>query len=147
MKRWKKILLLTGLIVAAWIAVAPKFEIGGGGSNQYPPDLAKAGKPTEIGLILSVWGQGGAIQDRYENIVLHYRLSDETDYKTVDARPAPLPENYKNADIRNNRYEAYKFTIPAYPLGTKGEIEYYIEMTLDGYKNKTDGLKRIPISS
>jgi len=113
-----------------------QFTPGGGGSDQVVPDIIKAGEPAVIKLDLSVWGSGGAIKGRYTDISLHYRLVGEDSYKTL------LPKLISQGEKR----EVYEFTLPAYPKGTDGEIEYYFELKLDGHPSRVDGMKKIKIA-
>lgn len=117
---------------------------GGGGSEQYPPDEAKTGEPAVIKFYVEVWGGGGPINGRYTDLALHYRLTGENDYKAVLPQPATLPANYTTNP--NLQWEAYQFTIPPYPQGTTGQIEYYIDLKLDGHASHVDGIKKIPFA-
>lgn len=146
MRRMKTAFLL-GLLLAALLGAGTvqAFEIGGGGSEQYPPATVQSGQPAIVKYIVSVWGQGGAIAGRYRDITLHYRLTGDADYREVAARPAPLPDNYRKATTERNQWEAYEFVIPPYPVGQGGTIEYYVTSKLDGHANKQAGLKTITV--
>jgi len=145
----KKTLIIVGSLILAggllwggfyWLGAN---AIGGGGSDQYPPETVKAGEPAVIKLVLSVWGGGGAIQGRFTDISLHYRLVGESDYKIISPEQIALPDNYKDVVSKNNQWIGYEFTIPPYSKGTTGQIEYYIDMTLDGYQSRHEGVKKI----
>ena len=119
--------------------------IGGGGSEQYTPDTVQAGETAEITLIVTATGGGGKIQGRFTNLSLHYRLVGENTYKTSQPQPTTLPDNFKAVQKKSFQSEAYIFTIPPYSKVTTGEIEYYTEMTFDGYPSRQDGVKKIKI--
>jgi hypothetical protein len=132
--------LLFGLIY--WIGSG----MGGGGHYLIVPDIIKTGEPTDIDLIVTATGGGGPIKGRYRDIAFYYRLTDEPVYKMLQPQPTVLPDNFKAVQSTSFQSEAYKFTIPAYLKGTSGEIEFYIEMTFDGYQNRTNGNKTIKVS-
>jgi hypothetical protein len=117
------------------LGAACQVSPGGGGSEQVAPDVVKAGGPAVVQLTLSVWGAGGAIRGRYTDISLHYRLVGEGDSKIL--RPKLISQEEKR--------EVYEFTIPAYPEETIGEIEYYLELNLDGHHSRINGMKRIKV--
>ncbi len=123
-----------------------KTHLGGGGVNHIIPDSVMAGEPAIFSVVLTTWG-GGAIAGRYTNISLGYRLVGEDTYTTLQPKHAVLPKNYQEAMTRNrtNQYEAYDFTLPPYPLGTTGEIEYYLDTTLDGHLNHQEGIKKVRV--
>lgn len=127
-----KILIASALTL---LGAACQLTPGGGGSEQAAPDEVKAGEPAVIQLTLSVWGAGGAIRGRYTDISLHYRLAGEGDFEPL--RPKLISQEEKR--------EVYEFTIPAYPAGTVGEIEYYLELKLDGHHSRINGMKRIKV--
>src|SRR4051812_12854910 len=78
---------------------------GGGGLIQVAPDTILAGVPAKFALVASVWGAGGSIKGRYREVVLHYRLVDESEFQSVlPTRPTRL----------DNHRERYDFTLPAY---------------------------------
>lgn len=108
---------------------------GGGGSIQVAPDIINSGEPVVIELELSVWGSGGAINGRYADILGYYRLIGGNEYKSLQPKLVS----------KEKQKEVYKFTIPPYPKGTTGEIEYYFELKLDGQPNRIDGMKKIKI--
>ncbi|HEX9503219.1 MAG TPA: hypothetical protein VF974_02755 [Patescibacteria group bacterium] len=115
---------------------------GGGGSSQYAPDTVKTGQPAEIKLDLSV--TSGTISGRYNRVSLYYKLVGDADNKSITNNPVPKIFSGDQSKF-NGKYETYTFTIPPYPKGTKGEIEYYITLALDGHTSKIDGIKRIKI--
>lgn len=125
-----RLVLLLSLLVAA--ACTPA---GGGGSTQVAPDAVGAGEPIVIGLELSVWGAGGEIEGRYSDILLFYRMAGEREYRT--ARPELVS--------RGATRESYQVVIPAVPAGSRGEIEYYIELKLDGQPSRLEGTKKIRV--
>jgi len=111
------------------------FAQGGGGSAQTAPDSVKAGEPAVIRLELSVWGAGGDIKGRYTDLAASYRLVGESDLKRLSPRFIS----------RDAKHEVYEFTIPGYPKPTTGKIEYYIELKLDGYPSRIEGIKKIKV--
>lgn len=146
----KKILIGIGVIGIALCAIFFYLQAnlgGGGGATHSVPDVATTTMPTQIMVVLTTWGGGGSISGRYTDTSLHYRLVGEDIYNKVDPVSAPLPDNYKEAMARDksNQYEALSFTIPAYPKGTKGEVEYYVDTTLDGHFNHQNGIKTIKL--
>lgn len=118
---------------------------GGGASEQIAPDTIQTGESTDITFVVTATGGGGKIGGRFKDISLHYKLAGETIYKNIQPQQIDLPDNFETAQSKTFQSEAYKFTIPPYPKGTTGEIEYYIEMTFDGYKSHQDGVKKIKI--
>jgi hypothetical protein len=148
----KKLLMILGIItvviVGGYLYLLWSGGIaGGGGSEHIVPDSAKNGEPIVIGLRVNTWGAGGKIEGRYTNISLAYRLVGENEYQLLQPRPGILPSNYTNPDLpKTLQYEAYEFIIPPYPKGTIGEIEYYIDMTFDGYPSHTEGIKKIRLT-
>jgi hypothetical protein len=148
----KKILIILGSIVVIggllWFGLSYWIggSIGGGGMQQYAPDTVQAGEPADITIIATATGGGGYIQGRFTDLTLHYRLVGENVYKSIPSQSIALPDNFNTVQSKTFQSEAYKFTIPAYPKSTTGEIEYYVEMTFDGYPSKTDGVKKIKVS-
>lgn len=148
----KKSLIILGSIIVIgclmWLGlvywIGSGLVIGGGGSQQYVPDTVETGESTNITLIVTATG-GGKIQGRFKNISLFYRLVSENTYKSILPQPITLPDNFKTVQSKTFQSEAYQFTIPPYPKGTTGEIEYYIEMTFDGYQSRQEGVKKIKI--
>lgn len=149
----KKILIILGSIIVIgcllWFGLTYWIggSIGGGGMQQYAPDTVEAGEPADVTLIVTATGGGGNIQGRFTNLMLHYRLVGENAYKSIQPQSITLPDNFKTVQSKTFQSEAYKFAIPAYPKGTVGEIEYYTEMTFDGYPSKTDGVKKIKLGT
>src|SRR3989344_1177115 len=118
---------------------------GGGGSEQYAPDTVKTGELTVIKFYVHTWGAGGPINGRFTNISLHYRLISENTYNAVQPKLIALPDNYQKVVSETNQWEAYEFTVPPNPEGATGEIEYYIDMTFDGYPSHLDGIKKMKL--
>jgi hypothetical protein len=117
---------------------------GAGASEQIVPDTTRAGEPAVVTIVFSVWGSGGPVKGRYKDIVFYYRLVGETNYKSLQPEPVALPTGYDYPDNRDT-HETYRVTIPAYPKGTTGDIEFYFEKNFDGYQSRTDGLKKIHV--
>jgi hypothetical protein len=101
------------------------------------PDSVKAGEPAVVRVELAVWGAGGPVRGRYTGILAHYRLVGERAYALL--RPA-------RAGGGDDHHENYEFVIPPYPPGTRGEIEYYLEMKLDGHPGRIEGIHRITVA-
>ena len=128
-------LLAIGLLICLlFVAGCLYFYNGAGGMDVIAPDYVKAGDPVAIKVVFSV--TAGKINGRYKNIFLHYRLLGENNYKKIQPVMTDLPDNYKEWEAKTKNKgirEAYEFTIPPYPVGTAGEIEYWVEAHLDGY--------------
>lgn len=148
----KKTLIILGSIVLVggllwfgltyWIADS---ILSSGSQELTVPDTIKTGEPTDIELIVTRIGHG-QIKGRFTDISFSFRLVGENTYKILQPQPIALPDNFKAVQSNITKSEAYKFTIPPYQKGTAGEIEYYTEMTFDGYTSKTDGIKKIKVS-
>ena len=123
---WSAILLISGCEAPA----------GGGGSTQTAPDSVEAGEPAVIELELSVWGSREGIQGRYTGVEAYYRLVGESKYGSVKPRLV----------LQEKDREFYKITIPAYPEGTQGEVEYFITLNLDGHPSRINGMKKVKIA-
>ena len=136
--------LLLAVVLALFFSPALFFKVGGGGSEQYAPESVQAGEPVTIGLVVNVWGQGSVIQDRYKNVVLKYKLTDEAVYKVVDGASAPL-EKYKKVTLDPRQWEAYDFTLPPVSTRGAGEIIYEITLELDGQPTTLEGIKKIKV--
>ncbi len=136
LKRVIRVVLLAILIFAALVFIGPSFvEFGGFSINFNAPDTVVAGEPVGIQIEVSKPGSRRDIEGRYTNVILHYRLVGEPAYKSV---PAVLKS-------QNQEQQVYEFIIPPYPVGTSGEIEYYIERTLDGEPGSVKPEKRITL--
>lgn len=110
---------------------------GPGGATQDAPDAVRAGEPATVRLELWITEPNRSIKHRYEDVRLRYRLRSETSFKQ-----APTPE----PTIVARDHEWYDFTIPPFPAGTRGEIEYYILFTFDGHPNPPmEGIKHIRV--
>ena len=124
-------------ILSLLMGVLPScFQPGGGGFNQTSPETVRAGEPAILTLEAYVWGAGGPIAGRCTQVAAFYRLTGSTEYQKV------LPTLVS----QNDKRELYRFTIPPFPAGTEGQIEFYFEVKLDGYLNHINGLKKITIT-
>lgn len=134
----KKIIVAGALVlaVAAIIYIIPKYwdVAGGGGTIQTAPDSIKAGEAATIKFEVSIPGSQQNINGRYTDIVMHYNL---TEFDSNFTQPKLISQT-KDKEI-------YEFTIPPYPVGTQGEISYYIELKLDGDSNRVEGYKKIKV--
>ena len=99
------------------------------------PDFISAKQGGIIRLELAVWGSGGDIAGRYTDVRLSYRLVGERDYKTAGIRVI-------SSDSRRRVLEARIAPLD----GAQGEIEYFVELKLDGHYSRFDGSKRIQIA-
>ncbi len=122
------------ILVVACVGSLLGCENGGGGSTQVAPDSVRAGEPATIDLELSVWGGAGKIDGRYSDVAARYRLVGDSNYTTAAATHAP----------KDSTHETYRFVVPPYPAGGK-EIEYYIDLKLDGHPSRIPGIKKIRI--
>jgi len=149
----KKILIILGIVLIIVLgggfyllrSLAEGFA-SGGGSSHIVPDTAKNGEPLTIGLLLNTWGKHSKpISKRYTDISLYYRLVGENEYKLLQSTLVDLPDNLKGFESVTSQYAKYEFTIPAYPKGTIGEIEYYVNLVFDGHSNHAEGIKKIKL--
>ncbi len=125
---------------------------GGGGVTQEVPDTVMTGTPITFYLYPSLWGRGvRKIEEVYPGATVYYRLVGEVQYQTVAGKSIPLPENYRAAVSDTLNWRAFEFSLPAYPLGTTGEIEYYFEVknptnpNYPGGKFRVDGVKKVKL--
>ena len=110
---------------ACWAGLA-----GGGGSNHTAPDTVRAGEPATLQLDLFVTGNGARVAGQYTQIALYYRLLPRAPGAPADLtfRRAPEPRRVSV----DERHETYTFTIPPYPAGTRGTIDYYFTALIKG---------------
>ncbi|HEU4452658.1 MAG TPA: hypothetical protein VFR81_06335 [Longimicrobium sp.] len=108
---------------------------GGGGTIQVAPETVRAGEAAMVQLELSVWGAGGDVRGRYTELAAFYRLVGEPAFREVTPTLVSGDE----------RSERYRIVIPPYPRGTRGEIEYYIDVKLDGHASRIEGIRRIAV--
>lgn len=135
------ILLLVGGGIFYWIG---NNFAGGGGVTQEVPDMVMAGTPITFYLYPSIWGKGAKkIEKIYPSATVYYRLVGEEQYRVVPGKSIPLPENYRSAVSDTLNWKAFEFSLPAYPLGTTGEIEYYFEVQDPTNPNHPDGQFRV----
>jgi len=102
------------------------------------PASAAVGEAVKIRLDVWVWGAGGPVKGRYTELVLFYRLVGD------EAFAAVMPQKISEDATR----EVFDFTIPSIPASKAGagEIEYYIELKLDGQKSRIAGVHRITVT-
>jgi hypothetical protein len=117
----------------------------GCGTTEYPPDSVRAGEAIPIRFEVSTRGGGHHQAKRVKDISLQYRLVGEERLATV--KPVLLSSKAPQNSLPNNEVFTYIFTIPAYPAGTRGEIEYFTNLTLDGFPNHHQGTKKIKIEN
>lgn len=117
---------------------------GGGGVREEVPDTVMAGEPITFYLYPSTWGKGAKkIEKIYPGATVFYRLVGEKEYQLVIGKPVPLPENYRAAVSDTLNWRAFEFSLPVYPIGTTGEIEYYFEIQNPTNPNHPDGKFRV----
>jgi hypothetical protein len=133
---WMAVLLLTATLL----------NCGGSGcgTSEYPPDSARPGEAIPIKYEVVTWG-GGHQARRVKDISLEYRLVGQEKLTTI--KPVLLSRKAPKTNVPNREVFTYVFTIPAYPAGTAGEIEYFTNLTLDGYPNHHEGTKKIKIGN
>ena len=126
-----------GLVSCVWALLASGCpgQAGGGGCTQDAPDSVRAGEPAVIELECAVWGSHSGVKGRFSNVVVSYRLVGEGEYRPLSPRVVSQEKNR----------EVYEAVIPAYPKGTRGEIEYYIDLKLDNQTTRINGYKKIRI--
>lgn len=105
---------------------------GGGGVTQVAPETVRVGEPATIRLDLSVWGAAGKADGRYTNIKVWHRRESQGAFQPVAATPVS----------GTDKVAIFEARIPGQPAG---EIEYYIELELDGHLNRIAGLRKIRV--
>ena len=110
---------------------------GGVRNKQTVPDSIKSGEPAGIELEFYTGQDCGPAAARINNVACHYRLAGEEAYKVIPLIPS-------NIQLGGN-HMSYKFNIPAYLGGVRGEIEYYIEMKDRDAKKRIEGIKKIKV--
>lgn len=144
MKKTAFIILGTLLLVGGVFYYLGSGFAGGGGVSQEVPDTVMVGEPIIFYLYPSIWGKGAKkIEKIYPGATVYYRLIGEEQYRAVSGKSVPLPENYRAAVSDTLNWRAFEFSLPAYPLGTTGEIEYYFELQDPTNPNHSDGKSRI----
>jgi hypothetical protein len=114
----------------------------GGGAAAYPPDSAKAGEPIPVKFKVETYGHGKQAK-LVKDISLEYRLVGQDRYILI--RPV-LPGTAKpKTSLPNYEVSTYMFTIPAYPKGTKADVEFFTNVTFGSWPNQQPGTKRIRI--
>ena len=101
-------LLFVGLAIVAVAYVGFRMLTAGGftgagGVTEIIPDEARAGSPITVGLRFAVWGYGGGIKGRYENVLLYYRLIEKPEYQAL------RPDNVVHQD---EKHELHWFVLP-----------------------------------
>jgi hypothetical protein len=76
-----------------------------------------------------------------KDVSLEYRLVGEE--KLIKTKPVLVSRKAPKISLPNYEVFTYMFTIPGYPAGTRGEIEYFTNLTLDGMPNHHEGTKKI----
>jgi hypothetical protein len=133
------------LAAVLFMALLLDCSFGSGcGTTEYPPDSVRAGEAIPIRFEVSTWGSGHQAK-RVKDISLEYRLVGEERLATL--KPVLLSSKAPKNSVPNNEVFTYVFTIPAYPAGTRGEVEYFTNLTLDGFPNHHQGTKKIKIEN
>ena len=108
---------------------------GGGGSEQIVPDVVHAGQPATFRLVLSAvdinWVTG-----RFRDLKLFYRLAGDSSCAQV--QPS------RRFAVDHGR-EGYDFTIPPFPSGTRGTLEFYFTFRFDGHPNTAQGYRTVRV--
>lgn len=135
--------LLWFVVFSVTALLSCSFGGSGGGANHHVPDSVRSGDPIVITIDLMGWGTRGSVTKRFTDISLYYRLVGESQFKqgplSSVSEPKPL------ANLTNGQLVACEFRIPPYPAGTKGQLEYYVDLKLDGHLNHQNGIKTIAV--
>ncbi len=132
------------LAIVTLMALLLDCSFGSGcATNEYPPDSVRATEAIPFRFEVWTWGTGHGQASRVKDISLDYRLVGEDRFATV--KPVLVSRMAPQNSLPNNEVFTYVFTIPAYPAGTRGEIEYFTNLTLDGVPNHHPGTKKIKI--
>ncbi len=122
-----------------------EFKDFGHASQQYAPDNITTSKSATLGLVLTAWGKGNSVAGRYTNVVLNYKMSDETDFKHVEGVKVPF-QDYLKAKVADPRqWEGYEFTLPPMTAKKSGTLMYNIHLELDGLPMTIGGIKTINV--
>ena len=106
------------------------------------PNTAKTNDPILVEIVLSTKKSDTPINPRFTGISLYYKLTTESTYSVGKPFQAELSEKYRN--IKNDMdYEQYNYFLPLYPIGTRGEIQYYVDVMFDGKLIHSEGAKKI----
>ena len=147
----KTLLIIIGIVIVGaglyiFYSIAQNFS-GTMSPDLIAPNTIKTGEPTDIDLIISGTGGDATINTHITKLLLYYRLVGEDTYTIIQSQASSLPDNYKAVQSKIFLSNAYKFTIPPYPKGTSGEMQYYILMTIDNNTpTKIDLNKNIEVS-
>ena len=106
------------------------------------PNTAKTNDPILIEVVLSAKKSAAPIDPLFSNILLYYKLTTEGNYQVAKPFRAELSEKYCN--LQNDMdYIQYNYFLPLYPVGTRGEIEYYVDVMFEGKLIHTEGPQNI----
>ena len=106
------------------------------------PNTAKTNDPILIEIILSTKKNDNPIDTRFTDISLYFKLTTEKNYSKARPFKVGLSEKYQNIG-NDTEYEQYNYFLPLYPIGTRGEIEYYVDAMFDGEIIHSEGAKKI----
>lgn len=130
---WTLLVVFVAVAGTTWL-VLPRFEPGGGGSNQPLPVIEPDGT-VRIGLRLTVWGGGRPINRRYTDVVMYYKSTGSNLFHAVSG----------HIISSNEIMQWYEFRISRALHGVVGPIDYYFEATLDGYTTKMPGKQVVAV--
>jgi len=145
MKMTPIIILLIIVVVGFFVFTLSNKQTNESGSVEInAPSAAKTNDPILIEIVLSAPKSDAFINTRFTDISLYYKLTAEKTYSMVKPFQASLSEKYQNT--KNDRdYEQYNYFLPLYPAGTRGEIEYYVDVMFDGKLIHSEGTKKITL--
>ncbi len=137
-------LLLVTLLVGLYIYLID--NVAGGGLDVQLPSEIVAGEVTNFLIVASVGEGDEPIYGRFTDLTFGYRLSNDSEYIVLTPERTELPDNYKQVmtePAAASQYEAYLFSIPAFPSDTNGQLEYYVDSTFDGQSNYSTGTRSV----
>lgn len=128
---------LAAIYILALICFCNACFFCGASNKQTVPDSIKSGEPASIELEFRTHGDCSPAAAIVNDVACYYRLAGEEAYKVIPLTPTIIQDQ--------GNHMSYRFNIPAYLSGVKGEIEYYIEMKERDMKKRIEGIKKIKI--
>lgn len=137
------LLILLALIVIGgglvWRSLESGFEPGGGGAHEHP-QRQEADGALVLRLRLNVWGGGGDIDGRYQDVALVAALAQpQAASGTGTAGNFSLRVPGRIAPGGNATTQWYEFRIPQGSFTAGGRLAYHYEVTLDGHSTRIPG--------
>lgn len=136
------LVLLALLVIGSglvWRSLQSGFEPGGGGANEFPQQLEADGSVV-LRLRLNVWGGGGAIDGRYQDVMLVVALAGPSAPSTADtAASASLRIAGHIAPGGDTTTQWVEFRIVPGRFASGGRLSYHYEVTLDGHATNIPG--------